>query len=234
VLAREETPRGEIQLQRRDNGEPIFEIIFNGVFLMASDNRLSASQLATLALEPPRNTTRPLHVLIGGLGMGCTLRAALDFGQVEAVDVVEVEPCIVRWNREQLAQPNGDALADPRVRVIEADFAEYIAAISARYDAVLLDIDNGPDWLVLDENVRVYGSEGLRRIAGVLRDGGVLTVWAASPSSQFEARLREIFERVEAIPVLEIDRRGQPVEYTIYRGYKHSAIGDQPIDDDRV
>lgn len=217
VLAREETGRGEVALRRRldDAGCPIYEIIFNGVFLMASTNAHSARQLACLGLEPLRRRAG-LRVLIGGLGMGYTLQAALAHPGVAQVEVVEVEPLIVQWNRQHFGPLNGEALADERVEVVVADLTAHLQATGGRYDAILLDIDNGPTWLVLEENVAVYERPALGRMRELLAPGGVLAVWAAEPAPCFAAGLVQEFGGVDELPVAE-EVEGRRTEYVIYR-----------------
>ncbi|RME45348.1 MAG: spermine/spermidine synthase, partial [Chloroflexi bacterium] len=142
VIARETTPNGELQLQRR--GRDVYEIIYNGVFLMASYNEPSARALATLALSRLPATRTGLRVLVGGLGMGYTLAASLSDPRVERVDVVEIEPLIVHWNREYLGGLAGFPLDDHRTHLHEADLVTFVQSTRVTYDALLLDVDNGP------------------------------------------------------------------------------------------
>jgi len=225
VLAREETERGEVVLRRREeaDGEPIYEIIFNGVFLMASTNGLSARQLAFLGLEPlGRRVLRPgpgqsgLRVLVGGLGMGYTLQAVLEHPGVARVEVVEVEPLIVEWARIHFGPLNGESLADERVQVVVADLARYLEMTTGPYDAILLDVDNGPTWLVLEENAAVYGRPALERMQDLLAPGGVLAVWAAEQASDFLAELEHTFAWADEV-VVEEKAEGRKTEYFIYR-----------------
>ncbi len=222
VLVRATTPRGEIQLQRRSpsggNGPPVYEVIFNGVFLTASYNCKSERALARLAIESLLAERRDeIRVLVGGLGIGYTLQAALAYPQVRQVDVVEIEPLIVGWARDYFAELNGRALADPRVRVVVADLADHLARTGDRYDAIALDVDNGPRWLAMAGNAALYSVDGLRRLRDMLTEGGVLTVWSAGRCEDFARRLMDVFGVVGEICIEDVDPRGQPTDYFVYR-----------------
>lgn len=189
------TENGEIQLQKR-NGH--FEIIFNGVFLMATYNEGSAKLLVSSAIE---SISLPKKVLIGGLGVGFSLSKALEYEKVEEVTVVEIEPNIIEWNRKYLAEFSGNALEDPRVEVINTDFIKWMANTTNKYDVICLDIDNGPDWTVLDDNESLYSCEGLQTLKKLLNPGGAISFWSASKSDVFKERLKKFFKRVSVYPV---------------------------------
>lgn len=219
TLAREETARGEVVLRRRETAEgPVYEIISNGVFLMASSNAFSARELARLGLESLRGR-EGLRVLVGGLGIGYTLQAALEQPGVARVEVVEVEPLVVEWARAYFGPLNGDALADERVTVVVSDLARCLETATAPYDALLLDIDNGPTWLVVEENAAVYSRAALARMRSLLSAGGVLAVWAAEACPDFLAALQEVFDWADECVVVE-DVEGRRTDYFIYRGGK--------------
>lgn len=196
---------GELVLRRA--GEH-YEIISNGVFLMDTRNGESERLLVTAALEPAAGAPR---VLIGGLGVGFSVAEAVRAPCAEVI-VVELEPAIVGWHRTHLRACSAGALDDPRVRVVRADLLDWLRTTPATpdttYDAICLDIDNGPDWTVTDGNAALYGEAGLELLAGRLAPGGVLTVWSANASPGFEARLRARFGTVEVrtVPV----PRGEP------------------------
>ena len=199
---------GELVLRR--DGEH-HEIVANGVFLMdtrgGSSERLLVS--ATADRMPP-----PGRMLIGGLGVGFSLAAALTHPAVTAVEVVEREPAVIRWNRGPLAPLHGGALADPRVTVREADVADRLAAAEpASFDAVCLDTDNGPDWLVSPANARLYTDTGLGAAARALSPGGVLAIWSAAPSPALTARLSGLFAEVRTLEVPV--ERGTPDDVTL-------------------
>lgn len=227
VLARETTPQGEIQLQQwietDSPDQPVYEIIFNGVFLMASYNERAEKALATLALEPLAEERQAMQALIGGLGMGYTLQAALDYDGIQAVDVVEIEEHIIRWAKRFFGELNGHALADPRVRLIQMDLGDYLFQTEETYDAIILDVDNGPTWLALESNQRLYERPTLARMKDLLTEGGVLTVWAAEKCPDFQKRLEEVFGQAEEITIQEMDRRGRPTDYFIYRAVTMDA-----------
>lgn len=202
VLERRDGAHGELAL--RGDGEH-FEIISNGVFLM--DTRCGASErlLVRAALD---RLTGPAHVLIGGLGVGFSLAEAVDEPRVSAVTVLECEPAVIGWHATHLRSRTGGALDDPRVRVHCADLVGWLRADACTFDALCLDIDNGPQWTVAEANAALYEPAGLRLLASRLRPGGVLTVWSAAACAAFEARLRARFTAVAglAVPVA----RGEP------------------------
>lgn len=173
------------------------------------NTRMSGSEeaLATMAIDRLR-APRP-HLLIGGYGMGFTLRAAL--GRLAAgakVSVAELVPEILAWARGPMADLTAGCLDDPRVQVIEADVGDAIE--SGRYDAILLDVDNGPDGLVRPENDRLYSMRGLQRARDALLPGGVLAVWSAGRDPAFTRRLKDAGFAVEEVPVrARSDSRGK-------------------------
>jgi spermidine synthase len=220
-LARHATPSGEIQLQQRPlpDGSTAFEIISDGVFLMASYNQVSERALAHHALEAVKTSPdSDLRVLVGGLGMGFTLQETLVAG-VGSVDVIEKSPYIVEWNRTFFAPLNGNALADPCVRLTQDDLYTFLCAhATPAYHAIVLDVDNGPSWLAHPDNARLYTLEALERWAAMLSPGGGLAVWSAQPEPEFLERLGAIFDRAEEIIVVAPNTRNEPVEHFIYRG----------------
>lgn len=171
VLARCRTATGDWQLQKR-NGH--YEIICNGVFLMAGYNGDSERRLAHAALAAARG--RALRVLVGGLGIGYTLQAVLEDPRVVRCDVVEIEPLIAAWHRDYFAPLCGRPLEDPRTRLIVADLYDLSLERGA-YDAILLDTDNGPRWLARPENARLYEPASMARLRAALTPRGRLVVW---------------------------------------------------------
>jgi spermidine synthase len=131
-------------------------------------------------------------MLIGGLGMGFTLRAALArLGPGADIVVAELMPAVVTWARGPMAAIFGDSLGDPRVSLREVDVGEVIGSGDAAFDAILLDVDNGPEALTREANNKLYGLSGLRAAHAALRPGGVLTVWSSGPNPSFAKRLRD-------------------------------------------
>jgi spermidine synthase len=187
---------GELRLMRRGAE---FSIMLGGNELMNS--RLSGSEeaLAMLSCERIRGRPKP-RILIGGLGMGFTLRAALGLLDAKAqIVVAELVPAVVAWARGPMAELFGDSLTDARVRIEEADVGRLIRASRSTYDAILLDVDNGPEGLTREANDGLYDTAGLNAASGALRAGGVLAVWSAGPDRNFGARLRKVGFRVEEI-----------------------------------
>jgi spermidine synthase len=186
---------GALRLMRRGDE---YSIMLGGNELMNS--RLSGSEeaLATLAIERVRGG-HCRKMLIGGLGMGFTLRAALArLGKDAEVTVAELVPAVVAWAKGPMAALHGESLDDRRVTIVEADVADMIAGARSEYDAILLDVDNGPDGLTVDANDRLYGKAGLGEARDALRPGGVLAVWSAARDRPFAQRLRMAgFEVVE-------------------------------------
>ena len=169
------------------------------------NSRMSGSEedLATLSWERIAGRKSP-HILIGGLGMGFTLRAALAVVPAEVrITVAEIVPEIVAWARGPLAHIFGGCLNDPRVTIAVDDVGRLIAQHKTAYDAILLDVDNGPEGLSRDGNDRLYSLSGLSKARAALKPGGMLAVWSAHPDAKFTRRLRETGFRVEEIGVRE-------------------------------
>jgi spermidine synthase len=178
---------GEIRLLRRGSE---FSIKLGVAELMTSRVFASEEALATLAARKLKNHPRP-RVLIGGLGMGFTLRAALGAFDAEArIVVAELVPAVTRWARGPLAALFGDCLGDRRVELIEADVATLIRAARPPYDAILLDVDNGPEGMTQSANDRLYSAAGLAAARAALNPGGVLAVWSQGPDRMFAKRLK--------------------------------------------
>ncbi|WP_240676777.1 spermidine synthase [Streptomyces sp. B27] len=195
TLDRREGPYGEVVL--RERGEH-FEIIANGCFLMDTSDGRSERLLIDAALAAlPAGRTGP-SVLIGGLGVGFSLVRAAEEERWRRIAVVEREQAIVDWHRRgPLDRISGAALADPRTEVLHTDLLDHLRTTTERYDALCLDIDNGPDWTVTEENGSLYSPTGLARCLDRLTPGGVLAVWSAQPSAEFEQALRNAgFTRV--------------------------------------
>ena len=176
-----------------------FVIMLGRDELMGTRMQFSEEQLARLTLEQLR-VPHP-RVLIGGYGMGFTYRAALAIAPAKAeIVVAEIVPEILDWARGPLAQLTGDCLDDPRGRVALRDVGELIdeAGSNKGYDAILLDVDNGPDGIVRDDNDRLYTRTGLAKARDALNPGGILAVWSAAPDPAFTRRLKEAGFVVEA------------------------------------
>ena len=190
---------GELRLYRR-NDEFSIKIAGRGELMNSrvhgSEDALAEHTCARLAGCPqPR-------LLIGGLGMGFTLAAALrHLGDQAQVVVAELVPAVVAWNRGALGEPAGHPLRAPRVSVRETDVGRLLVAGEQAYDAILLDVDNGPEGLTRKENDWLYGVDGLNAAYAALRPGGVLAVWSAGPAREFAQRLRKVGLEVEEVRV---------------------------------
>jgi spermidine synthase len=187
---------GELRLKQRGAE---FSIMLGQDELMNS--RLSGSEeaLATIACGKIRRRKTP-RILIGGLGMGFTLRAALAALEPEArIVVAELVPSVVAWARGPMAEVFGTSLTDPRVSVREADVGEVIRSGAAAFDAILLDVDNGPEGLTRKTNDALYDLKGLSIARMALRPGGVLAVWSSGPNPKFTWRLRKAGFAVEEV-----------------------------------
>lgn len=199
------TPRGELALRRTDGH---YEIVSNGTFLMDTRDGRSERLLVDAALDRVA-AARP-RVLIGGLGVGFSLAAAVVSGRVAEITVVEVEPAVIAWQRGPLGGYSGRAADDPRVTLVCTDLLGWIAAPGPAYDVMCLDVDNGPDWTVVEQNAGLYTTSGLDAARGRLAPGGVLAVWSAAAAPEFAERLRarfaEVTEREVPVPRGEPDR----------------------------
>ncbi|MFJ3225546.1 spermidine synthase [Streptomyces sp. NPDC086783] len=201
VIDRREGPYGEVVLRRHGG---LLQIIANGCFLMDTSDGRSERLLVDAAYDALDGRALP-SVLIGGLGVGFSLAHAAADPRWGRITVVEREPAVIAWHREgPLSALSADALADPRTAVVEADLVAYVNETYDTYDALCLDIDNGPGWTVTEGNDSLYSQAGLASCARALRPGGVLAVWSAQPSPEFEGTLRNAgFQQVrtEEIPV---------------------------------
>lgn len=190
VLDRTTTPDGEPVELAREAGHYVIRVA--GVPLMSSARTGSEQAMARVAAEALAVSSTPkrrLRVLVGGLGMGFTLRAALDaFGDQATITVAELLPALVEYNRGVLGDLAGRPLADRRVRLFEGDVRAMLAR--GGWHAVLMDVDNGPDAFTASSNASLYGDAGAASMARSLAPGGVLVVWSAYPDPAFERRLR--------------------------------------------
>lgn len=188
------------------------------------NSRLSGSEeaMATLAAERLGNAPKP-HWLIGGLGMGFTLRAALAaLGPQATVTVAELVPAIIKWAQGPLAPLYGDSLSDTRVRMVEADVRNVMSEGRGSFDAILLDVDNGPEGLTSGKNRALYGPRGLGIAHRALTPGGILSVWSAGPDERFTSRLKQAgFET--SVHFVRATGQGRGARHVIWLAKKKSA-----------
>ena len=213
-VARAETARGEVVLRRRtaEAAADVLELRVNGAFVMDTHETSSEIELAAQALAA---SGEPCRVVVGGLGLGFTLQRVLADHRVETVAVVEIEDTLIRWMRDGTV-PHGPALlADQRVTIINADIAMAIAEARSTYDLVLLDVDNGPEYLVHADNEEIYESHFLRQCAEILSPAGVLVIWSASPAPSLLAAMREVFGAAEE-QTHDVLLQDRPETYFLY------------------
>jgi spermidine synthase len=225
------TPIGPVSLRRRrilSLDRDVFEIMLGDEHLMSSLFTASEVALARLALKDLPG--RALDVVVGGLGLGYTAQAVLAHGSVRSLLVVEFLEAVVDWHEDGLVPLSPPLAADPRCRIRQGDFFELARSEGgfdpeqpARlFDAILIDIDHSPDWLLDDRSAGFYSEAGLARVASHLRPGGVMGVWSdAAADPAFEERLGSVFERVRAEPVAFDNplQPGRQVVQTVYLGY---------------
>lgn len=218
-VARAESERGEVVLRERrtpdagPNATPVLELRVNGVFVMDTRETSSERGLATAAL---RRVDRPRSVLIGGLGLGFTARELLADQRVEKLVVAEIEEALVQWMRDGTVPHGPGYLADERLSVINADVRLVVAeAAPAAYDLVLLDVDNGPGYLVHDGNQGLYERDFLAQVRTALRPGGAVVVWSAAESPRLAAELEQVFGNVAPIP-FDVTLQSREEQYWIY------------------
>ncbi|MEC4018693.1 spermidine synthase [Streptomyces sp. H27-D2] len=236
TLERREGPYGEVVLRRRSGGGGrgrdrdrgrngarggVYEIIANGCFLMDTSDGRSERLLVRAALDAlPAGRVRPA-LLIGGLGVGFSLAEAAAEPRWGRITVVERERAVIDWHRRSpLDSVSGAALADPRGEVVHTDLVAYLrtGAAARRYDALCLDIDNGPDWTVADEHENLYGPTRLAACRECLTPGGVLALWSSRPSAAFEDALRNAGFRDVRTEEIQVVRGVPDVVHLAIRG----------------
>jgi spermidine synthase len=217
LLGETVAPDGSVLKLTHRNNE--YVILANGNSLMSSAMYGSEEALATFACRPARTLEQPC-VLIGGLGMGFTLRATLDLLPPDAMVVVaELLPAVVEWNRGPLGPLAGHPLKDKRVRIEIGDVAVTLKSGPGRFDAVLLDVDNGPTAFTASDNAWLYDDRGIAAARAALKTDGVLAVWSAREDRKFEKRLRYGRFAVQVERVRGRLKKGGP-HHTIFLGHK--------------
>lgn len=197
-----------------------FSIRTAGTELMNSCRHGSEDALAKLAYRRLKRKTGQ-QILIGGLGMGYTLAAALDQSEPDThITVCELLPAVIGWNRAHLGHLTGMPLNDPRVTVEGEDVALIISKRKSVWDAILLDVDNGPDGLVRKGNDRLYSRSGLKTTYEALRPGGILAVWSSGPDAAFTHRLKQCGFQAETVTV-RARKSGKGGTHTIWLSVKY-------------
>lgn len=217
-IERAEVPGGEDEVILRKRGTE-FSIRVAATELMNS--RIHGSEDALAELTCSRISRKPgRRILIGGLGMGYTLAAALQHSDDDSlITVAELIPAVIRWNREHLGHLAGNPLADGRVFVRQEDVAKTITREKSIWDAIILDVDNGPDGLTRKVNDRLYGLSGLKNAFLALRNGGVLSIWSSGKDEQFTSRLKQCRFQTEIVTV-RARKPGKGARHTIWLATK--------------
>jgi spermidine synthase len=209
VVARGDGVLGEVVLRRHGT---VYELIVNGVFLMDTAATSTEELLAEAVLD---RHAAPRRILVGGLGLGFTTAALLHDPRVERIDVVEIEPLLVDWLRAGLVPKARAVVDDPRVDVQVTDLRDALAGADPVYDAILIDVDNGPDFLVSGKNAPLYEPPALAAAVAALTSTGMLAVWSSHRSPRLRAALETVCDSCDETPV-EIVRDNRPLTYFLY------------------
>ncbi len=221
LIAEAVTPDQEALTLTLEQGHHVVRV--RGEILMSSRVSGSEEALAKLAFAD-RASDLSSRVLVGGLGMGFTLRAVLDeLGPTARVDLVELLAPVVEWNRGPLAAYARQPLDDPRVEIIVRDVLAHLTALAHSYDGIVLDIDNGPEAFTVAANHRLYTPSGLALLYAALRPGGVMVLWSAFRSPHFERLLRGAGFNATSVTVRARGAVGKGARHTVFRAIRPSA-----------
>ncbi|WP_207782113.1 spermidine synthase [Phytoactinopolyspora limicola] len=214
VIARGDGNSGEVVLRRRiASSGLVHELIINGTFLMDTAETSTEQLLADAFLE---RHPAPRRVLVGGLGLGFTLASLLADARVDRINVVEIEPLLIDWIRAGLVPGTEHVVADPRVVTTTGDINDVLrTAPPAGFDGILLDVDNGPGFLVRETNAAVYEPPSLGAAADALAPDGILAIWAAAPAPYLASALADVVGEVTEL-VRSVRREGRQIEYYVY------------------
>jgi spermidine synthase len=203
---------GTMSLYEHDGS---YSMSVNGQELMHSDACASERLMGSLGIEKIGLDTTP-RILIGGLGLGFTLRSVIDaVGPDALIDVAELLPEVIEWNRSYLKELNGELLETPGVDVFVEDVAVVIKKAKDTYNTIIVDVDNGPVAMVADSNVSLYSNTGLKRIWGALKREGRAVFWSAKSDVAFEQRLKRVGFAVQAVPA-KVHDRAKRAAYMLY------------------
>jgi spermidine synthase len=215
TLARGDGVLGELALRRRVDvdGRAVVELIVNGTFVMDTAQTSTETLLADAVLD---RHAAPRRVLVGGLGLGVTAMTLLADVRVERLDIVEIEPLLVEWLQSGMVPGAQPVVEDPRVEIRTADVIDVLRGVGHRsFEAVVLDVDNGPGFLAHPQNAVLYGRVGLADAARVLTPGGLLAIWSADPSPELVETLTEVVGRCEEV-MQTVIRDEREITYYIY------------------
>ena len=207
----------ELVLRRRTRpvGEPVLELVVDGVFAMDSTDVSTEVALAEQALAGLTGRAAPWTVAVGGLGLGFTAAAVLADPRVGRLVVIELHAAVADWARQGLLPVAGLALRDPRTQLVVGDVLTAVPSLSPPVDALLLDVDNGPDFLVHAGNAAIYGQGFLAAAAAVMRPGGVLGIWSADRSPDLQQRLERAVGACREVR-LAVERDGHAFSYSLF------------------
>ncbi len=209
----------ELKFYKRDTE---YSIRVNYTELMNSRVHGSEEALAEITIDKI-GKRKKIHILIGGLGMGFTLRAALDALPADAtITIGELSPAVVKWNKETLSHLANSPLNDPRVKLVVGDVRKVINDASSKFDAIILDVDNGPEGLTAEENSLLYSRRGLKSSQKALKQGGILSVWSSGPSEVFTDRLKKLKYEVDEQWVRERGKNHGGGKHTLWFAKKRS------------
>ncbi len=205
-LGEAQTPNGTVLSLFRHDGAYLIKA--DGIELMSTRRHLSEDRLAEVACAPLAGAAA-VRVLIGGLGLGFTLRAALQALPADAqVVVAELVAEVIAWNADPTYDLSAAAMRDPRVRIVHDDVVNVLRANPAGFDAIMLDTDNGPDGMLMSENARLYAMRGIALTVAALRDGGRIVYWSVGDDPKFVGALQQSRLAVETLRVRAHDTSG--------------------------
>ncbi|MGN6162459.1 MAG: hypothetical protein ACTHOG_12260 [Marmoricola sp.] len=215
-VARAHSPRGEITLRERigRGGQPVLELRVNGIFVMDDEETSSERALAQAALDALGDVSG-MRVLVGGLGLGFTVAELQQDARVGAIEVVEIEEPLVAWHRTGVIARGPALLTRSGTSVRVGDIAEVIPEAECAFDLILLDVDNGPRYLVHEQNAALYREGFLRAAATALAGRGVLCIWAANEADDLEDAMRTVFGNAEKL-TYPVDLQGRQEHYLLY------------------
>ncbi|MGJ8639029.1 MAG: spermine synthase [Opitutaceae bacterium] len=204
-----------------------FSMSIDGQELMHSEACASERLMGTLGVEKIPLDVKP-RILIGGLGLGFTLRSVIDaIGPEALIDVAELVPDVIEWNRTYLKDLNGELLDKKDVDVFVDDVVDVIKKAKAIYDTIIVDVDNGPFAMVADSNVSLYSNTGLKRVWGALKPEGRAVFWSAKQDVAFEQRLKRVGFKMKAVPA-KVHARAKRAAYMLYIADRRKGTGEHP------